>query len=74
MVLSVVAAALLLATGYLGSSRVTGVVGEDTSVGGWQVTTVEFNPDWRVAVPLALCFVVGLLCAVLPRRRLPRTD
>jgi hypothetical protein len=66
---SIIAGIALLAMGNLGSSR----LGHAASGGGrashWEVTCIEFIPNWWLAVPLATCFVVGLLLALLPQRR-----
>ena len=59
----------LLASGHLGSEGSVSTAAGGTAFVSWHVTEVDFHPNWWVAVPLALCFLAGLLCALLPQRR-----
>jgi hypothetical protein len=69
LVLSVLAGIVLLATDHLGSPRLIYAASGGTPSSRWEVTGIAFIPNWWLAAPLALCFVVGLLCALLPERR-----
>jgi hypothetical protein len=64
-----VAIAVLLVLGRLGTERGRTSSSGQTPIGSWHVTDVEYDLNWWVVVPLAICFLVGLLCVVLPRRR-----
>jgi hypothetical protein len=63
-----IAGLILLVTGNL-YSYLEMPVGTPTN--SWQVTVVELDLNLLIAAPLALAFVLGLLCTLLPRRRHP---
>ena len=63
MAISVVVAAVLFATGNLGSEQVARTTQGSLPMAGWHLTEVNFEPNWSIAVPIAACFVIGLLCA-----------
>ena len=69
LVLSTIAGIALLATDHLGSPRLVYAASGGTPSSRWEVTCMAFSPNWWLAAPLALCLVVGLLCALLPERR-----
>ena len=73
LAVSIIAGFVLLVTGNLGSSRVVHEASGGTPSSYWQVTDVEFKPNWGFAVPLAVGFAASLLCTLLPQRRQPGT-
>jgi hypothetical protein len=66
LTIAVIATVALVATGNLVSERVVYTASGGTAASGWQLTGVQIELNWWMAVPLALCFLIGLLCAVLP--------
>jgi hypothetical protein len=64
-----IASIVLLALGQLGSELGRETASGDTPLGSWHVTSVDYDTNWWALIPLAACFVIGLLCLVLPRRR-----
>lgn len=66
-----VAAAALLAAGHLVSAQLVSSASGSTPMGGWEVTEYSIALNWWLAVPLAGCLIVGLVCVMAPRRRSP---
>jgi hypothetical protein len=64
-----IATAIFLALGTLGSERGRATTSGRTPFGSWHVTDVNIDPNWWIVVPLVMCFLVGLLCVLLPGRR-----
>jgi TRAP-type C4-dicarboxylate transport system permease small subunit len=69
LAICLIAGVILLATGNLYSSRVWDVASGGTPSSNWQVSVVEFDLNWIPAIILALAFVAGLTCVIVPERR-----
>ena len=68
-VVSAVTAVVLLMAGQFASMRLTHVGGGGTPTSRWDVVAFAFDVNWLLAVPVAVCFVAGLVIGILPRRR-----
>ena len=69
LAICLIAGIILLVTGNLYSTCVSQVASGGTPSSNWQVSAVEFDLNWLPAVMLALVFVAGLVCVILPERR-----
>jgi hypothetical protein len=68
-VVSTVVGVILWVAGQLPPWRVAHIGGGGTPTSRWDVVDYEVSPNWLLAVPLTICFLAGLLLAILPRRR-----
>jgi hypothetical protein len=55
--------------GQLASMRARHIGSGGTPTSRWDAVDIELSINWVLAIPVAVCFLAGLLIAILSRRR-----